>query len=176
MSRTIGTAIIEALRSAAKAYAPGDQVPPCAVLWLDPDQLWASVIPNLGKAMQELFVLGPYAPAEHRGPALWLRCVEARTVPEAPAAGTIPIFYLPDVRLEQLRDLESISSELVPLAEMQFRGTIWLHPNGKEWTPFAFLVSEHGGSGLIFRGSRDSGRSVASPTDPHARAGRRSAQ
>ncbi len=148
MSRTIGTAIIETLRSAAKAYALGDQVPPCAVLWLDPDQLWASVIPDLGKAMQELFLLGPYVPAEHRGPALWLRCVEARTVPEAPAAGTTSIFYLPNVRLEQLRDLESIPSELAPMAEMQFRGTIWLHPNGKEWTPFAFLVSEHGELGL----------------------------
>lgn len=148
MSRTIRIAITEALHSTAKAYAPGDQVPPCAVLWLDSDQLWAPVIPDLGKAMRELFVLGPYAPAEHRGPALWLRCVEARTVPEAPVADTTPIFYLPNVRLEQLRDLESIHSELAPLAEMQFRGTLWLHPNGKEWTPFAFLVSGHGGLGL----------------------------
>jgi hypothetical protein len=70
MSRTIGTAISEALRSAAKAYALGDQVPPCAVLWPDPEQLWAPVIPELGKAIHELFVLGPYAPTEHRGPAL----------------------------------------------------------------------------------------------------------
>lgn len=146
-SQTVCDALLEAVRS-AKAFAPGDQVPPCVVLWLDPDQLWASVIPDLGKAMQELFVLGPYLSAEHRGPALWLRCVEARSVSEAPAVGTTPIFYLPNVRLEQLRDLESIPSELVPLAEIQFRGTSWLHPNGKEWTPFAFLVSEHGGLGL----------------------------
>jgi hypothetical protein len=31
---------------------------------------------------------------------------------------------------------------------MQYRGTLWLHPNGKEWTPLAFLISEHGGLGL----------------------------
>jgi hypothetical protein len=98
--------------------------------------------------MEELFVLGPYAPPEHRGPALWLRCVEARAVPEAPAAGTTPVFYLPHIKLEQLRDLESVTPDLAPLAEMQYRGTLWLHPNGKEWTPLAFLISEHGGLGL----------------------------
>jgi hypothetical protein len=31
---------------------------------------------------------------------------------------------------------------------MQYRGTFWLHPNGKEWTPLAFLISGHGGLGL----------------------------
>ncbi len=25
---------------------------------------------------------------------------------------------------------------------------MWLHVNGKEWTPYAFLVSKHGGLGL----------------------------
>lgn len=148
MSRTIGNAITDALRSAAKAYAPGDQVPPCAVLWLDPDQWWAPLLPELCKAIPELFVLGPYAPAERRGPALWLRCVEGRTVSEAPAAGTTPIFYLPQVKVDQLRDLESVLSDLAPLAEMQYRGTPWLHRNGKEWTPLAFLISEHGGLSL----------------------------
>lgn len=148
MSRTIGTAILEALRSAAKAYAPGDQVAPCAVLWLDPDQLWTPVISELRQTMQELFVLGSYASEERSGPALWLRCVEAGTVPESPGVGITPIFYLPHVKLDQLRDLESVTSNLAPLAEMQYRGTLWLHPNGKEWTPFAFLISGHGGLGL----------------------------
>lgn len=148
MSRTIGTAILEALRSAAKAYAPGDQVAPCAVLWLDPDQLWTPVISELRQTMQELCVLGSYASEERSGPALWLRCVEARTVPESPGVGITPIFYLPTVKLDQLRDLESIPADLAPLAEMQFRGALWLHPNGKEWTPFAFLVSSHGGLSL----------------------------
>jgi hypothetical protein len=38
--------------------------------------------------------------------------------------------------------------ELAPLVELQFRGAVWLHVNGKEWTPNAFLVSKHGGIGL----------------------------
>lgn len=145
---TVGEALTGAIRSAALAYTSGDQVAPCAVLWFDPEQLWEAVIPELTKSVQELFILGSYAPAERRGPALWLRCVEARTVAEGPAAGTTPIFYLPNLKWDQLKDLESIASDLASLAEMQFRGALWLHQNGKEWTPLAFLISDHGGLGL----------------------------
>lgn len=145
---TVEGALVEVLRGLSRAYAPGDQVAPCAVLWMDPERLWETVIPEIAKSIQEFFVLGAYAPAERRGPALWLRCVEARTAPEAPAAGTTPIFYLPNVKWDQLKDLETITSDLAPLAEMQFRGALWLHPNGKEWTPLAFLISGHGGLGL----------------------------
>lgn len=148
VSMTVEGALAEALRGLSRAYATGDQIAPCAVLWLDPDCLWEAMIPALTKSIQELFVLGDYAPAERRGPALWLRCVEARTVPEAPDAGATPIFYLPNVKWDQLKDLEAITSDLSPLAEMQFRGALWLHPNGKEWTPLAFLISGHGGLGL----------------------------
>jgi hypothetical protein len=125
------------------------------VLWLDPDRLWEAVIPDLRKIMPELFVLGTYAPAERTGPALWLRCVEARAVPQAPPADVTPVFYLPGIRREDFKNLESISSVLAPLADLQFRGTLWLHPNGKEWTPLAFLSSEHGGLGLDL--ARDQG-------------------
>lgn len=34
------------------------------------------------------------------------------------------------------------------MVELQYRGVMWLHVNGKEWTPNAFLVSIHGGLGL----------------------------
>ena len=148
---TVESALCDALRGTAKAFAPGDQILPSAVLWLDPDQLWAPVIVGLSRSMLELYVLGQYKPEERRGPALWLRCVEGRTVPEAPASDITPVFYLPNVRLDQLKDLEAISSDLTPLAEMQFRGALWLHPNGKEWTPFAFLVSDRGGLGFDVR-------------------------
>jgi hypothetical protein len=32
--------------------------------------------------------------------------------------------------------------------ELQYRGVMWLHVNGKEWTPYGFLVSKHGGLDL----------------------------
>lgn len=148
MSETIAGLLARNLRTATQAYAAGDQIAPCVLLWPDTDRLWASVMPELMKLLPELFILGGYAPASRTGPALWLRCVEARTIDVAPARDVTPIFYLPGVSREQLRAVEDCPAELSPLIELQFRGTTWLHVNGKEWTPYAFLVSGHGGLGL----------------------------
>src|SRR5258707_7931890 len=89
-----------ALRIAAQAYAAGDQVAPCAVLWPDPERLWEGIMPELQPMLPELFLLGSYAPEKRRGPALWLRCVEARVVEGALLAETTPIFYLPGISRE----------------------------------------------------------------------------
>jgi hypothetical protein len=134
------------LRTTAQAFAAGDQVEACAVLWPDPERLWESVVPELKVMMPELFSLGSYEPAKRAGPALWLRCIEARVVQGAPS--NAPIFYLPGISREQLRAVEDIPAELAALVELQYRGVTWLHVNGKEWTPYAFLVSKHGGLGL----------------------------
>lgn len=53
--------LVATLRACAHAYVAGDQVPPCAVLWLDPDRLWESVVPDLLPHLPELFVMGAYA-------------------------------------------------------------------------------------------------------------------
>lgn len=148
MSENLVDRLTAALRAAADAFAPGDQIKPCAVLWPDPERLWESVLPQIREKIPELFVLGQYDPAKRSGPALWLRCIEARAVEGAPAAGVVPVFYLPGVGKETLRAAEDCPQLLAPLVEMQYRGTLWLHPNSKEWTPFAFLVSKHGGLGL----------------------------
>ncbi len=148
MSETLGLRLVTALRTGAQAYAAGDQVAPCAVLWPDPERLWERIIPQLQALTPELFVLGNYAPEKRAGPALWLRCLEARSIEGAPAAGVTPIFFLPGISREQLRAVEDCPPELAALVELQFRGTLWLHVNGKEWTPYAFLVSKHGGLGL----------------------------
>lgn len=147
MSETLRTCVASALRTVAQSYAAGDQVAPCAVLWPDPDRLWESVIPELQRQLPELFVLGTHAPSQRSGPALWLRCIEAHLVEGAPTEAT-PIFYLPGVSRATLRDAEECPKELAPLVELQYRGVMWLHPNGKEWTPYAFLVSKHGGLDL----------------------------
>ena len=115
------------------------------ILWPDPQRLWESVVPQIQKVTDELFVLGNYDPAQRTGPALWLRCIEARSVDGAPAAGVTPIFYLPGLSRDQLRAAEDCPPELAALVELQYRGIVWLHVNGKEWTPNAFLVSKHGG-------------------------------
>ena len=148
MTLTTGQHLCAALRTVAQAFAAGDQVAPCAVLWTDPDRLWAGVIPDLMRVVPELYQLGSYDPGQRSGPALWLRCIEARAVDGAPAAGTAPILYLPGVSREQLRAAEDCPGELAALVELQYRGAMWMHVNGKEWTPYAFLVSKHGGLGL----------------------------
>ncbi len=148
MTETLGQRTAAALRNEAQAFASGDQVAPCAVLWADPERLWEAVMPELQTLMPELYLLGTYAPEKRKGPALWLRCIEARVVDGAPPAETTPIFYLPGISREQLRSVEECSQELAALVELQFRGVMWLHRNGKEWTPNAFLVSQHGGLGL----------------------------
>jgi len=106
--------------------------------------MWESTISSLKAAMPELFELGPYKPFERTGPALWLRSIEARAVDGAPAVGTTPVLYLPGISKEQLRAAEDCPPELAALVELQYRGVMWPHVNGKDWTPFAFLVSKHG--------------------------------
>lgn len=148
MSESFSQRLVAALRTTAQAYAPGDQVAPCAVLWTDPERLWESVMPQMQALMPELYLLGAYAPAQRTGPALWLRCIEGRVVEGAPAAGVTPVFYLPGISREQLRGVEDCSMEIAALVELQFRGVMWIHVNGKEWTPTAFMVSKYGGLSL----------------------------
>jgi hypothetical protein len=145
---TLAEQLAATLRTAAQSYAAGDQVAPCAVLWTDPERLWECAMPELQPMLPELFLLGSYAPGKRTGPALWLRCIEARVVEGAPAAGTTSMFYLPGISREKLRAAEDCPQELAALVELQYRGVMWLHVNGKDWTPYAFLVSKHGGLGL----------------------------
>jgi hypothetical protein len=132
----------------AASYTSGDQSPPCAILWTDPDRLWEDVLGDLKPNVPELFVYGTYSPGERTGPAVWLRCVESRAVDARLSNDDVPIFYLPGVSKQKLREVEECSADLQPVVEYQFRGTIWVHPNGKDWTPLAFLSSDLGGLGL----------------------------
>src|SRR3954465_6275548 len=109
---TLAERLIGALRTTAQAYAAGDQVAPCAVLWPDPERMWECVMPELQSVLAELYLLGAYASEKRIGGALWLRCIEARTVEGAPPVGSVPIFYLPGVSRERLRAVEDCPPEL----------------------------------------------------------------
>lgn len=150
--------LVESLRAQAHAYVAGDQIAPSAILWPDPERLWEGALSELQARMPELFLLGDYKPLNRTGPALWLRCIEARTVEGAPSPSTTPIIYLPGISRDRLRAAEDCSQQLAPLVELQYRGAMWLHVNGKEWSPLAFLVSKLGGVGLNVakdQGTRD---------------------
>jgi hypothetical protein len=148
MTETIGQHLAATLRSNAQAYAAGDQTAPCVLLWTDPKREWEGIMPQMQDLMPELYLLGGYAPAKRSGPAIWLRCIEARVVEGAPPAGTTPVFYLPGLSREELRGVEDCTMEVAALVELQFRGVMWMHENGREWTPQAYLVSKLGGLGL----------------------------
>ncbi len=130
-------------------YNKHDQIAPATVLWTDKEKQWESVMPLLRKTFPQLLTLGEFAPGAKTGPAIWLKCMIARTLPEADWPElTIQIIYLPGVSRMELRAIESCPSELQPLAELQYRGTFWSQKNGKDWTLNAFLKSSEGGIGL----------------------------
>jgi hypothetical protein len=144
---TVGSELITRIREVA-SYTSGDQHAPCAILWTDPDRLWEDVLGDLKSIVPELFVYGTYTAGDRTGPAVWLKCVESRAVETTLSKGDVPIFYLPGVSKQKLREVEDCPPELQPLVEYQFRGVVWTHPNGKDWTPLAFLSSALGGLGL----------------------------
>jgi hypothetical protein len=144
---TLFDALVDALR-AAGAYNKQDQAPPAAVLWPDKERQWEPLLPRLRERLP-ILTLGPYAPDAATGPAYWLRCVIAGTLP-GPAldADAVPILYLPGYSRQDVRAVESCPRELQPLAELQYRGILWTQRNGRDWTIAAFLQNREGGLGI----------------------------
>lgn len=144
-SSTVATpyeALLDALRSAT-SHNRSDGVAPAAVLWTDRERHWETVIPLLRSELP-LLTLGPYNPDELTGPAIWLRCAMAGTLAEINLPDGGPVIYLPGVGRADLRAVEDCPRELQPLAELQYRGVLFSHPNGRDWTPAAFLQGRLG--------------------------------
>ena len=84
-----GNAVIEAvvgsLEAAAK-YNPNDVVHPYAVLWTDHDTQWQPIIPQLRRLLPQLLTFGEYQPDQRMGPAIWLRSVVDRGLPDVSVA------------------------------------------------------------------------------------------
>ena len=101
--------LLEALQTsllAAARHSPGE-VPPAAILWPDADGQWQSLIPQLQNLMPQLLILGDYAPEQRKGPAIWIRCVIERTLPEVSIPErTVPVIYMPNVSRQTLRSVE----------------------------------------------------------------------
>lgn len=116
-----------------------------AILWADPEKQWATLLGRLQVNVPHLFALGTYAPRQRTGPAIWLRCVVDRSLPDVEILpDVVPILYLPGVSRQDLRAAEDCRNDLQPLVELQFRGRVWHQRNGRDWTVDAFLVSEDG--------------------------------
>ncbi|MCC6543979.1 MAG: BREX-1 system phosphatase PglZ type B [Nitrospirae bacterium] len=133
-------------KSLAAAFRTPEGVEaPAALLWTDAESQWQPIISALRAEMTYVYTLGPYEPAENRGPAIWLRCIVDRTLPNvAPPVGTAPVIYLPGVSRQDLRAGADCPAHLMPLVELQYRGSLWHHKNGRDWSVMAFLISEDG--------------------------------
>ncbi len=155
MSVRGGTVLFELLRALERAgeYNAQDQVAPAAILWTDKDRQWEPVAPRLREALPYFLILGPYAPDERTGPAIWIRCMIERPLPEANwPESAIPILYLPGVSRPELRAVEECPRDVLPIGELQYRGVWFTQDNAKDWTVFAFLGSKRGGLALDVAG------------------------
>ena len=141
-ANSVHAALLEAILSAT-SHNRSDGVAPAAVLWTDRESYWESVVPRLRDALP-LITLGSYDPGSLTGPAIWLRCILAGTLPEVELSAGTPVIYLPGVGRADLRAVEDCPRELQPLAELQYRGVVFSHPNGRDWTPAALLGNRLG--------------------------------
>ena len=114
-------ALVASLQS---SLLPGDgMAPPAALLWTDGDGQWSEFVTRVGGEIPSLFTLGEYDPSQRTGPAIWLRCIVDRTLPDVwPTGAKTPILYLPRVERQQLRAGGDCPPELQPLVELQYRG------------------------------------------------------
>ena len=152
-ARTFLDALADSIE-AASAHNRQDQARPAVILWPDKDRQWEALLPLL-KERLPLFILGSYSPEEHTGPAYWLRCIIAGTLPHPGfLPERAPVLYLPGYSRRDLRALETCPAELQPLAELQYRGVLWSQKNGRDWTVNAFLQSRDGGLGITVREDR----------------------
>lgn len=148
MQYSASTTLLEAVKKSlenAGRYNSGDVVAPAAILWADPDRQWQSLVVQLFPVMPELFILGEYNKDKRTGPAIWLRCVVDHTIENINIPDNkIPVIYMPGASRQDLRAGEECPNHLKPLVELQFRGTLWMQRNGRDWTMEAFLISEDG--------------------------------
>ncbi len=145
MSETLLDQMQAALVSAA-GFNENAEVRPAALLWPDRDRQFEQAIGPLSSCLP-VVRLGDYTPRDQTGPAYWLRCAIAGTVDVELGAG-VPIVYLPGVAREDLRAIESCPRELAPIAELQYRGRFFAHPNGRDWTVRGLLANREAGLGL----------------------------
>jgi hypothetical protein len=116
--------LLDALKAALLAkesYTSNAEVAPAVVLWPDGERLWEPALPILRQHLPQLWTLGDYDPALHRGPAPWVKWRLGKVAPADPT----PVLYLPGLRRSQFQSLEDFPKDLKPLAELQFRGEWW---------------------------------------------------
>ncbi len=145
--QTVFDALLDRLTGAA-VYNPDDEVAPAAILWPDQQEQWLPLAPRLRQELPHFLTLGEYDPAAKTGPAIWLKCLVDRTLPEADWTEDVaPLIYLPGLSRQDLQPAHC-PRPAKPLVELQYRGAVWAWRDDRDWTVHAFLTSQEGGLGL----------------------------
>jgi hypothetical protein len=148
MGNSIFDKVIQALLQ-AEQHNSSVMVKPEVILWPDPEYQWVDVISVLQSTVPQLLIYGDYEPSNKKGPAIWLKCMIAKMLPEADwAEDAIPIIYMPGIAKSDLRNVENAVSNFQPLLEYQYTGILFLQENGKEWTILAFIENPIIGLGV----------------------------
>ena len=157
--------IAESLRKAAREFNE-TTVPPIAVVWVDPDREWESVVGQIQAAVPVLR-LGEYDPAIAQGPALWLRTVlagDTSTLPDTVATKDERnpwVIYLPGVTKREFNAPADLDKALQPLTDIVLRAAWWDQPtNHNPWSPHAFVGSKYG-TGLRLAGDKATRKAFA---------------
>ena len=145
MTVTVLDGIVAAVERARTDYHDDVKVAPIAVVWTDDARQWQPVVDRLVEHLP-IITLGDHDPSTRTGPAYWVRCVVARTIPVGLPDGSVPVVYLPGVARRGLRAVDDCPAHLAPLAELQYRSQWFTHPGGNDWTIRALLA--HAGAGL----------------------------
>lgn len=144
---TVLDALVAVLRRAGD-YNPEAEVAPLAILWPDGTRQWERALPTLRDDPRlTVLTLGDYDADARTGPAIWVRA-ELAILPSPAPGDPPPVVYLPGHHREVFRDAEAAPAEIRPLFGLHVRGTLFLQPNGKDWTVAAFLQNARYGLGL----------------------------
>jgi len=140
--------VIRALKQ-AESHNGSLMVKPEVILWPDPESQWLEVIPVLQENLPQLLIYGSFDPVKKQGPAIWLKCMIAKMLPEANWDNNeTPVIYLPGVSKNDLRNVENAIFNFQPLLEYQYTGSLFLQENGKEWSIMAFMENPVDGLGV----------------------------
>jgi hypothetical protein len=125
MAISIYDKVIDALKQ-AENHNSNLMVKPEVILWPDPENQWQDVILTLQENLPQLLIYGNYNPSKKQGPAIWLKCMIARLLPEVNwNEEIIPIIYLPGIAKQDLRNVESAVFNFQPLLEYQYTGSLF---------------------------------------------------
>ena len=148
MAKSIYDKVVHALKQ-AENHNSNVMVKPEVILWPDPENQWCDVIEVLQESIPHLLIYGNFEPSKNQGPAIWLKCMIAKVLPEANwVADAIPIIYLPGVAKSDLRNVENAVFNFQPLLEYQYTGTLFIQENGREWSILAFVENPINGLGI----------------------------